>query len=475
MKTVQTNHPTYSPPPSNTPPIHTIDISLIAPNSTPPIEPEQPQPDPEPEPQSQPQPAQKEPVLTEPIHPIPNPLTIAHHVFKYEPCEMDVINRWKSAPNDIVPLMSMIQQLCFFSDCNKRCLRTYALHKEDIVKYIEKIRRRPHLKIYTSDINTNDHPMMVCMYRRLKTMIGMFHTNDFMVRVEHAFDNSQITSEHWVVSQLMKHGNHVFGIDPEHHIVVPVCVQLGGINKIPEDVRTLFHHISYSIQPVVVNSYTLDTWFRRDYPINELLMKMCEQMAKALTYLHACGIVHGDVKPGNTLIHFPHQSDDDCNDCNDYDDCNDDDDCNQDDHGAPPDPVLYVIDYGMSGAPNESEGTGGTKPFCAPETGNGYDLSIDMDTYSWTKNKKPQDVWSFALMFFTMMALRKCLSYQKDYPNDFFNSQGHINSAYFGFIKHVAMRSLFQRALCPVEDRVTAAQFLHEITAINANATIKKS
>ena len=374
------------------------------------------------------------------------------------------MTRWNAAPNDIVPLISMIQQLCFFSDCGKRCLRTYALHNEDMVKYIEKIRRRPHLKIYTADINTNDHPMMHCMYRRLKRMIGMFHANDFMVRVEHAFDNSQITSEHWVVSQLMKHGGRN-GIDPEHHIVVPVCVQLGGIDQIPENVRTPFHHISYSIQPVVVNSYTLDTWFRRDYPSNELLMKMCEQMAKALTYLHACGIVHGDVKPGNTLIHFQHQSDD----FDDYDDCNDDDDCAK----ACIDPVLYLIDYGMSGAPNESEGTGGTKPFCAPETGNGYDLSIDMETYSWTKNQKPQDVWSFALMFFTMMTLRKCLSYQTDYPKDFFNSQGYINSAYFGSIKHVAIRSLFQRSLCPVEDRITAAQFLHEITAINA--TIKKS
>ena len=374
-------------------------------------------------------------------------------MFKYEPHEIDVINRWNAAPkNDIVPLISMIQQLCFFSDCGKRCLRTYALHNEDMVKYIEKIRRRPHLKIYTADINTNDHPMMHCMYRRLKRMIGMFHANDFMVRVEHAFDNSQITSEHWVVSQLMKHGGKS-GIDPEHHIVVPMCVQLNGINKIPEVVRTPFHHISYSIQPVVVNSYTLDTWFRRDYPSNELLMKLCNQMAKALTYLHACGIVHGDVKPGNTLIHFPNQSDD----CDDYDDCND----------ACVDQVLYLIDYGMSGAPDDSEGTGGTKPFCAPETGNGYDLSVDMDTYIWTKNQKPQDVWSFALMFFTMMTLRKCLSYEKDYPKDFFNAQGYINSTYFGIIKHVAIRSLFQRALCPVEDRITAAQFLHEITAIN--------
>jgi hypothetical protein len=406
------------------------------------------------------------------IPPKPNPITIANNVFKYEPCEMDVINKWNSAQkNDIVPLISMIQQLCFFSECDKRCLRTYALHKEDMVKYIEKIRRRKHLKICTSDINTNDHPMMYCMYRRLKAMIGMFHTDHFMVRVEHAFDNSQITSERWVVSQLMKHDDHHGnGIDRKHHIVVPVCVQLSGIDKIPEDVRTLFHHISYSIQPVVVNSYTIDTWFRRDHPSNELLMKLCEQMAKALTYLHSCDIVHGDVKPGNTLIHFPHCHDD-CDECGDCDHCDDacDCDCEHDAYiDIAPMPVLYVIDYGMSGPHDDSEGTGGTKPFCAPETGNGYDLSVDMDTYSWTKNKKPQDVWSFALMFFTMMTLRKCISYQNDYPKDFFNSQGYVNYSYFEFIKHADMRILFQRALSPVEDRVTAAQFLHEITEINS-------
>ena len=376
--------------------------------------------------------------------------------------EMDVITRWKTAArNDIQPLIAMIRQLYFFSDCKKTSIRKYTLCKEDIPKFIGKIKRRPELQIDVSDVNVFDHPQMFNMYMRLSHMVGMFCINDFMVRVEHAFDNSQIESEHFVVSQIMKPAHklklvHGRGIDHAHHIVIPVHVHLNGICKIPPSERTLFHHISYSVQPILTHSRTLDTWFKTVFipPTSAQIMRFCIQMAEALTYLHAHNIVHGDIKPGNTLIRdFKWESD-----------------------SSSGEDTLYLIDFGMSGSPGVGDGTGGTKPFCAPETGNGFNPNIDMDTYTWTKTQKHHDVWSFALMFFTLIVLRKSTSYPKDYPSDFFEIErdGHINPAYFDKIQDEPMRELFRRALCPAEYRMTAAEFLTAAeSAVSSSADAK--
>ena len=370
--------------------------------------------------------------------------------FTYQ-CESTVIHKWKTAAkDDPVPLIAMIRQLYFFSECKKTTIRTYITSKDDIPNYICKIRRRPALQIDVSDADVHDHPQMFNMYRRLRTMIGMFRVNDFMVRVEHAFDNTQIESEHFAVSTIMKNATKSdmvvgCGIDPVHHIVLPLQVHLRSIYKIPVIVRTMFHHISYSIQPIVFHSHTLDTWFKHtaDPPMNDQIMQLCIQMAEALTHLHALDIVHGDIKPGNTLIQTVRDS-------------------------KTKSLSLYLIDFGMSGSPGQSEGTGGTKPFCAPETGNGFNLSVSMETYTWTRIQKHYDVWSFALMFFTLIALRKSTAYPKDYPSDFFDVAGYINPEYFDRIQDEPTRDLFRRALCPAEDRITAAEFLAVASTIGA-------
>ena len=406
-----------------------------------------------------------------PVDHVPVPVPVDK--FEYDN-EMDVINKWRVAPrDDVVPLIAMIRQLYFFSDCRKITLRTYALCKEEIPNYIGKIKRRPELKIDVSDVEIHDHPQMFSMYRRLRTMIGMFRVNDFMVRVEHAFDNSQITSEHFVVSQIIKHANDpTGGIDPVHHMVIPTCVQLNNLCKIPPNKRTMFHHISYSIQPIVFHSQTMDAWFKSAIvpPTNEQIMRLCIQMAEALAHLHALGIVHGDVKPGNTLIQTVYEYADSSSSSSSGSSSSDSESellqsqtqAQTQAHTQTPSLCLYLIDFGMSGSPGHSDGTGGTKPFCAPETGNGFALKMDMDAYTWTKNQKHHDMWSFALMFFTLIVLRKSTAYPKDYPSDFFDvsRNGHINVAYFDKIQDEPMRNLFRRALCPAEDRITAAEFL---------------
>ena len=296
---------------------------------------------------------------------------------------------------------------------------------DDMTKMIEKIRRRPRLMIDTSDIDTHDRVAMGTMFNTMRKIIGMFYVRNFVVRVETAFDNTQIRSEHHAMSRL-KCG----GVDHANHVVVPVHVQLSSIENVPPSVRTPFHHISYSIQPMVQHSRTLDSWHRHARPTRTAIMALCKQMAEALVHLHAHNVVHGDIKPGNTLV-----------------------------KGA----ELYVIDFGMSGAHDDSEGTGGTKPYCAPETGNGYSSSSDAESYNWTQNRMENDVWSFGLMFFTMLALRRCIYHPNEYPPGFFNCDGFVNASHFDNIRE---RALFQRILCPRETRYTAAECLHAINEL---------
>ena len=332
---------------------------------------------------------------------------------------MDVIRKWNESTKDnVVPLIAMIRQLCFFSDLKKTIMRTYIFDKDDIVNYIGKTKRRPTLEIDVSDINVHDHPQIYKMYRNMYSIIGMHRTSHFMVRVEHAFDNSQITSEYFVVSRVMKIKNKPnmvvgCGIDSEHHIVLPINVQMKNIQKIPPRIRTIFHHISYSVQPIVCNSQTLDTWFKRALqPTNAQLMHLCIQMAEALSYLHDLNVVHGDIKPGNALVK-----------CSTHWTTN----------ATPAEMMsLYLIDFGMSGCANFSDGTGGTRPFCAPETGNGSNVSknMEMDIYNWTKVQKHHDVWSMGLMFLTMIVFGKSYVFPKQYPSDFFEQNGHINPEY---------------------------------------------
>ena len=397
--------------------------------------------------------AMTEPVVNAIVEPAPDmempPLEtkvnqLEYDNYKYQP-DVDVILEWnKSTKNNLVPLIAMIRQLLFFSDLKKSTIRTYSFSKDEIVSIIAKTKRRPSLEIDVSDIDIYDHPQIFRMYRNMQSIIGMHRTNQYMVRVEHAFDNSQIRSEHFVVSRVMniatKQDTVVgCGIDSVHHIVLPIHVELKNISKIPSHVRTIFHHISYSIQPFVFHSQTLDTWLKNEAnPTNAQIMQLCIQLAEAVSYLHDLNIVHGDIKPGNTLVKKNGEND------------------------GLFSLSLYLIDFGMSGNAETGDGTGGTIPFCAPETGNGVNAtkSSDNDTYKWTKVQKHHDVWSIGIMFFTIIVFRKSYVFPKNYPSDFFDSTGHINPDYFDKIQNESMRNLFRQALLPATERITSHEFL---------------
>ena len=370
-----------------------------------------------------------------------NPLKLANDLFEYESNESLLIQKWHILSKDvhqdintITILIAMIQQLCLFTQSLLICLRPFDLCNDDVVYFIESLRNRSQL-IDTSQIDLTDATVISSIHHKMKKTLGLFKIKNFLIRVEPAFDNGQIKGERYVVSQLIKH-HHPVGIDNNKHVIIPYCIQIKNIEAIPYDKRTIYHNISYSIQPYLYNSSTIDSWFKKNKPSCKSLLNLCFQMATALCHLHSCDIVHGDIKPGNTLISTSQSNTN----------------------------ILHLIDFGMSG--NNTTGTGGTKPFCAPETGNGNVNCNYEKPYTWSPITKENDMWSFGLMFFTMFALNKCYYNTMQYPFDFFDTDGYVNDYMFCKITNPSISQLFKHTLCKSHDRITSSNFVKEIQVI---------
>jgi hypothetical protein len=174
------------------------------------------------------------------------------------------------------------------------------------------------------------------------------------------------------------------GLNKEVNIVMPYYIEL--------DNKEL--NFDFSIQPYIKNTITLDEYIKLKKYTNEILIKHFYELCKIIEYMHNKDIVHGDLKPNNILI----------NSKND----------------------LYLIDYGLSGLDKISSGTGGTKPFCAPETLN----TSETEEYVWRQNKKENDVWSIGIIYITIFLFNTIYHYYSEYPKDFFDSIGYINEKY---------------------------------------------
>jgi serine/threonine protein kinase len=121
---------------------------------------------------------------------------------------------------------------------------------------------------------------------------------------------------------------------------------------------------------------------------------MCIAISKSILFIHSHNIVHGDIKPDNILVNIS-------------------------------DNTPYIIDFGLSGIHSLSQGTGGTRPFCCPETKN---TSFNNDAgYIWTKNKKHYDLWSIAFIFSSIIIFKKAYNYYDDYPDNYFTTDKYIN------------------------------------------------
>jgi len=231
---------------------------------------------------------------------------------------------------------------------------------------------------------------------------GVFETNNFVIKIDDECD--VFIPELELMSHLGK------GVISPHNIVLPYFVRIVKKNK--DDTKDSskdgtkngnnipVKHMHFSIQPRIKNTLSLRKWINmlsnRCFNV-KYYIQMCITISKSILFMHSHNIVHGDLKPDNILIELSNNT-------------------------------PYIIDFGLSGLHRLSQGTGGTQPYCCPETTNCS--STKSDCYVWVKNKKQYDLWSIALIFSTIIIFKESYGYYSDYPRNYFTKDYYVN-AYF--------------------------------------------
>ena len=245
--------------------------------------------------------------------------------------------------------------------------------------------------------------------------LGMFKHNYFnlMFRIDDIDD--QISGEDIVSSILMEKYKNSYQDIIRLGIVIPVYCHI-KLSK-PQ--------LFYSIQPYISNAVTFDRWIdsiKNKGNFDELVYDAFIQLSGILKELHEVECVHGDIKPANILV------------------------------VQKPQLSIFLIDFGLSGIHNKTKNaSGGTIPFCAPETentitniknGNDVIKYPQNFNYNWVKHKKSHDIWSIGFIFMTVYIFKSIKLFYHEYPADFFLSTGYISPKYLNMIKHEYIREL---------------------------------
>ena len=257
--------------------------------------------------------------------------------------------------------------------------------------------------------------------------------------------------------------------------------------------------ICIDVQPVLKHSVVFHKWYtaaqfnpkNHDYVIGSMMLSL----ARSIKYCHDVGMVHGDIKPDNLLVAYePPEKPKEDEEGENIDD--QDDDCGKwrkflkvDVTGKtrnPSDiPSIYLIDFGMCGHHEKDEGTGGTRPFCAPETKNikiippapSEDLksksrhsSNPESEYNWCPLNKQHDIWSWGLILYTVTAYHDIYNIYDEYPSDTFETDGYINECqqeYASEIKSHPFYPIFKKTLCAPSERTSSIdEIIHDMELI---------
>jgi hypothetical protein len=248
---------------------------------------------------------------------------------------------------------------------------------------------------------------------------GMFKHTCFnlMFRIDDGDD--QFSGEDIVSSALMRKYRNKYQDIISLGIVIPIYCHI----------KLTTPQLFYSVQPCIQHSVTFDKWIesiKHTGNFEEMVYDALMQMCGILKELHDVDCVHGDIKPGNILV-IPKQKQTQMS--------------------------IFLIDFGLSGIHGKTtNATGGTIPFCAPETyntiantrnGNNVIKYPQKFEYNWIKHSKSHDIWSLGFIFMTVYIFKRINLYYDEYPSDFFLPSGYISPIYLRAVKHEYIREMF--------------------------------
>lgn len=244
------------------------------------------------------------------------------------------------------------------------------------------------------------------------------------------------------------------------------------------------------VQPVLKHSVVFHKWYtaaqfnpkNHDYVIGSMMLSL----ARSIKYCHDIGLVHGDIKPDNLLVTYepPEKTKEEGEGENmDLDFTKWGKFLKVDVTGNTRNPCdipsIYLIDFGMCGYHEKDEGTGGTRPFCAPETKNiktspdpssSKSVSKSESEYNWCPLNKQHDIWSWGLILYTVTAYHDIYNMYDEYPSDTFETDGYINECqqeYASEIKSHPFYPIFKKTLCAPSERPSSIdELIHDMDLI---------
>jgi hypothetical protein len=337
------------------------------------------------------------------VHRIPSPPHIPSPVFTVDEIVSCIINHVQQA---------QLHNLTHWDNFNRSLLKKTItdIHNRNDKEYLKEFTT---LKQYDDDFGQSDYNMACGVFKHKYF--------NFIFRIDNV--DSQVSSEDDVTSIFLRKYNNSY----------QDIIRLGLVLPMYCHIKMTSPPLYYSVQPYVSSGITLDAWIKtikHKNNFDELVYDVFMQLAGILGELHEVECVHGDLKPYNILIveNTVIESQHVCNVC------------------------VFLIDFGLSGIHQKTKcATGGTLPYCAPETentnankrfSNNAILRPHNFEYNWLKHNKMHDIWSLGIIIATIYILKDVNHFYRDYPSDFFLSTGYVSPKYLNMVKHDYIRQI---------------------------------
>jgi serine/threonine protein kinase len=332
-----------------------------------------------------------------PVPPIPSP------VFTIDEIVSCIITHLQQA---------QLHNLTHWDNFNRSLLKKTItdIHNRNDKEYLKEFTT---LKTYDCDFGQSDYNMACGVFKHKYF--------NFIFRIDNV--DNQISSEDDVTSIFLRKYNNSY----------QDIIRLGLVLPMYCHIKITSPPLYYSVQPYISTGITLDAWIKTIKHRNnfdELVYDVFMQLAGILGELHEVECVHGDLKPSNILV-VENAFEDTRHVCN---------------------VCVFLIDFGLSGIHQKTKcATGGTLPYCAPETentnankrfSNNAILRPHDFEYNWLKHNKLHDIWSLGIIIATIYILKDLNHFYRDYPSDFFLSTGYVSPKYLNMINHDYIRQI---------------------------------